>query len=123
MTPEEHLAESMDSAQTANRLYEEGRPLQGAEMTWCSVKHAINAVGARRGLSYGTFRQKRQIVSLLVAEGYEELLEDLASARRLHVDSDHGFLDAEQILQHRRKADSLCRALWAIFADAGSRGT
>ena len=117
MTAEEHIAESRDSAQTAERLYQENRPLQGAEITWCSVKHAINAIGVQRGLGYENYQQKKWIVrSLQREEGHLDLEDQLGQARRLHVDSDHGLLDARQIAEARAVTAVLMERLLAIAA-------
>lgn len=115
MTAEEHIAESRDSAQTAERLYRENRPLQGAEITWCSVKHAINAIGIQRGLRYHSYQQKKGIVrSLQREEGHTGLELQLGQARLLHVDSDHGLLDAQQVADARAVTAVLTERLLAI---------
>ena len=115
MTPEEHIAESRDSARTAERLYQENRPLQGAEITWCSVKHAINAIGVQRGLRYDSYQQKKQIVRALQREeGHTGLDLQLSQARRLHADSDHGRLDAQQIAEARSVTALLLNRLLSI---------
>ena len=114
MTPEEHIAESKDSILTAERLYHENRPLQGAEIMWCSVKHAINAVGVRRGWRYGTYGQKRGIIIRLEAEGHSDLLDLLSAARRLHTDSDHGVLRVQEIAAHRSASVTLVERLLSI---------
>lgn len=120
MTSEEHLAESRDAALTAGRLYGEGRSLQGAEITWCSVKHAINAIGLQRGWRYNSYRQKRDIVIWLEREeGYADLGLQLTYSRRLHVDSDHGLMDAQQVSEARQITSILTRRLWEIAAPAG----
>lgn len=117
MTSEEHIAESRDSAQTAERLYRENRPLQGAEITWRSVKHAINAIGVQRGLRYHSYQQKKWIVRLLQREeGHLDLEDQLGQARRLHVDSDHGLLDAQQVAEARAVTAVLVERLLAIAA-------
>ena len=119
MTPEEHIVESRDAARTAERLYGENRPLQGAEITWCSVKHAINAIGAQRGLRYDIYQQKKQIVRSLQREGGHTGLElQLVQARRLHADSDRGFMDAQQVAEARAVTAVLTERLLAI-AEAG----
>ena len=114
MTPEEHIAESRDSANTAARLYNEGRPLQGAEITWCSVKHAINAIGVQKGMRFGTFRQKEGIVKVLEESGYGNLEYFLRLTRRLHTDSDHGYLNRDQIAQCREASTLLPQILLGI---------
>ena len=114
MTPEEHIAESRDSATTAVRLYDEGRPLQGAEITWCSVKHAINAIGVQRGMRYGTYRQKEGIVRVLEESGHGNLEYFLRLTRRLHTDSDHGYLSRDQIAQCREASALLTQILLGI---------
>ncbi len=115
MTAEEHIAESRDSARTAERLYRENRPLQGAEITWCSVKHAINAIGIQRGLRYHSYQQKKWIVrSLQREEGHTGLELQLGQARLLHVDSDHGLLDAQQVADARAVTAVLTERLLAI---------
>ncbi len=114
MTPEEHIAESRDSALTAECLYRKNRPLQGAEITWCSVKHAINAIGVQRGLKHGAYRQKLQIVKLLENEGYADLQDPLDLARRLHVNSDQGFLKPQEIVEYREASATLTERLLAI---------
>ena len=114
MTPEEHIAESLDSALTAERLYNENRPLQGAEITWCSVKHAINAIGVRRGWRYGTFGQKIRVIERLEREGHDDLNSLLDLARRLHTDSDHGYLNGWEIEEYRRASAYLVKRLLEI---------
>ena len=114
MTPEEHIAESVDSALTAERLFSENKPLQGAEIIWCSVKHAINAIGVQRGWGYGSYRQKKNIVKWLEDEGHGDLLNPLGTARRLHVHSDSGFLSTRQISEHREEVALLLERLLAI---------
>ena len=115
MTPEEHIAEARDAALTAERLYGENRPLQGAEITWCSVKHAINAIGVQRGLRYNSYQQKKQIVrSLQREEGHTGLEPQLGKARLLHADSDHGLLDAQQIAEARAITALLLNRLLSI---------
>ncbi len=115
MTAEEHIAESLDSTQTAERLYRENRPLQGAEITWCSVKHAINAIGLQRGLRYDSYQLKKRIVRLLQREeGHLDLEEQLGQARRLHVDSDHGLLNAQQVAEARAVTAVLTERLLTI---------
>ena len=115
MTPEEHIAEARDAALTAERLYGENRPLQGAEITWCSVKHAINAIGVQRGLRYDSYQQKKQIVRALQREeGHTGLDLQLSQARRLHADSDHGLLDARQIAEARSVTALLLNRLLSI---------
>ena len=124
MTLEEHIAESRDSEITAARLYSEGRPLQGAEITWCSVKHAINAIGIQRGLRFGTYRQKERIVEILEESGHGNLVDFLRLTRRLHTDSDHGYLDADQIAECREASARLTRRLLEIAESHGdSRAT
>ena len=116
MTPQEHIAESIDSMATAERLYQENRPLQGAELTWCSVKHAINAIGLLRGWRYGTYGHKQDVIARLGAEGHRNLRELLFAARRLHTDSDHGVLTAPEVAAFRRDAAALVEQLLAIAA-------
>ena len=118
MTPEEHIAESRDSAQTAERLFEEGRPLQGAEIVWCSVKHAINAIGLQQGWLYDTYRQKKSIVKRLESEDQHNLLDLLAAARRLHIDSDHGILNTQEVKEYRDSAAVLTEQLLTIAAQS-----
>ena len=117
MTPEEHIAESLDSALTAERLYNENRPLQGAEITWCSVKHAINAIGMMRGWRYGTYGQKARVIGSLESEGHAGLYDLLDLARRLHTDSDHGYLSAREIEEYRRASAVLTERLLEIARD------
>ena len=114
MTPEEHIAESLDSALTAERLYNENRPLQGAEITWCSVKHAINAIGLVRGWEYGSYGQKKRVIMRLESEGHGDLNRLLNLARRLHTDSDHGYLCAQQIEEYRGASARLADRLLEI---------
>ena len=111
MTPEEHALESRDSLQTAERLYNEGRPLQGAEIIWCAVKHAINGVGLQRGWRFSTYGQKLNVIRNLEAEGQQDLLHLLAFARRLHTDSDHGYLGPESIEEYRQASYLLTERL------------
>ena len=119
LTVAEHIAEARDSALTAERLYGENRPLQGAEITWCSVKHAINAIGLAQGRRYDSYRQKKSIVTWLERqEGYADLGRQLDYARRLHVDSDHGRLDAQQIAEARSITALLLNRLLSI-AESG----
>ena len=101
---------------TADRLYRENRPLQGAEITWCSVKHAINAIGARRGWRYGTYGRKQEVIARLEGEGHSDLRNLLLAARRLHTDSDHGVLTAPEVAVLRRDAVALVDRLLAIVA-------
>ena len=117
LTPEQHIAESRDAALTAERLFEEGRPLQGAEITWCSVKHAINAIGLQRGFKYDSYRQKKDVVVRLEREErHTGLAAQLAYARRLHVDSDHGLMDVQQIAEARSITATLLERLLTIAA-------
>ena len=119
LTVEEHIAEARDAALTAERLFSENRPLQGAEITWCSVKHAINAIGLRQGRRYDSYRQKKDIVIWLERqEGYAGLENQLNQARRLHADSDHGFMDAQQVAEARAVTAVLMERLLAV-AEAG----
>ena len=114
MTPEEHTRESRDSIETAERLYYEGRPLQGAEITWCSVKHAINAIGMQRDWRFSTYGQKLSVIKRLESEGHEGLQQLLAFARRLHTDSDHGYLTPEEIEEYRQASLLLTQRLLQI---------
>ena len=114
MTAEEHIAESLDSAQTAERLYNENRPLQAAEIVWCSVKHAINAIAVRRGWRYGSYGQKKVVIERLESEGFVGLYRLLNLARRLHTDSDHGYLSLQQIEEYRRASALLNERLLEI---------
>ena len=115
LTVAQHIAEARDAALTAERLYGENRPLQGAEITWCSVKHAINAIGLAQGWRYGSYRQKKSIVTWLERqEGYTDLVWQLDYARRLHVDSDQGLLDARQIAEARSITAILLNRLLAV---------
>ena len=115
LTVAEHIAEARDSALTAERLYGENRPLQGAEITWCSVKHAINAIGLAQGRRYGSYRQKKDIVIWLERqEGYADLVRQLDYARILHVDSDRGLLDRHQIAEARAITALLLNRLLSI---------
>ena len=106
--------ESRDSLRTAERLYSEGRPLQGAEITWCSVKHAINAIGVQRGWRFSTYGQKLSVIKYLEAEGHQSLLQLLAFARRLHTDSDHGYLGPREIEEYRQASFQLTESLLLI---------
>ncbi len=117
MTPEEHILESHDSLLTAERLYREGRPLQGAEIIWCSVKHTINAIGMRRGWRFGTYGQKVSVIRSLEMDGHQGLQQLLAFARRLHTDSDHGVLNVEEIEEYRSASIILMERLLRIAAE------
>ena len=115
MTAQEHCAEARDSAQTADRLFNENRPLQAAEIVWCSVKHAINAVAMRRGWRHSTFGQKKQVVERLEAEGYTDAMDLLRTARRLHIHSDNGILlDDAAISQSRGDIAGFTQRLLAM---------
>lgn len=115
LTVAQHIAEARDAALTAERLYGENRPLQGAEITWCSVKHAINAIGLAQGRRYDSYRQKKAIVVWLERqEGYADLGRQLYYARLLHIDSDHGLLDAGQIAEARAITAILLNRLLSV---------
>ena len=115
MTAQEHCAEARDSAQTADRLFHENRPLQAAEIVWCSVKHAINAVGVVRGWRHSTYGQKKQVIDQLEAEGYAGTKRLLSTARRLHIHSDNGILlDAAGVIHARHESATLIERLLAI---------
>ena len=115
MTAQEHCAEARDSAQTAERLFHENRPLQAAEIVWCSVKHAINAVAMRRGWRHSTYGQKKQVIDRLEAEGYAGTARLLSNARRLHIHSDSGLLlDAAGVTHSRHESATLVERLLAI---------
>jgi hypothetical protein len=88
--------------------------MQGAEITWCSVKHAINAIGVQRGWSFGTYGQKLRVIKYLEAEGHQDLLQLLAFARRLHTDSDHGYLGTDAIEEYRQASFQLTERLLQI---------
>jgi hypothetical protein len=81
MTPEEHILESRDSALTADRLFSENKELQGAEITWCSIKHAVNAIGVQRGWKHSTYGQKREVIRRLEQAGHNNLMPGFADAR------------------------------------------
>ncbi len=119
MTVEEHIAESRDSALTADRLYNEGRGLQGAEIIWCSVKHAINAIAVQRGWRHATYGQKRSVVRGLENEGNQDLADELERARLLHVHSDNGFLSDHTVAELRAGAARLTQRLLAMAAPNG----
>ena len=115
MTAQEHCAEARDSAQTADRLFHENRPLQAAEIVWCSVKHAINAVGVLRGWRHSTYGQKKQVIERLETEGYAGTAQLLRTARRLHIHSDSGtLLNAAGVIHARHESATLIERLLAI---------
>lgn len=115
MTAQEHCAEARDAAQTADRLFRENRPLQAAEIVWCSVKHAINAIAMLRGWRHSTFGQKKQVIERLEAEGYTDVTRLLRTARRLHIHSDSGILlDADGVIQSRHESAILVERLLLI---------
>lgn len=115
MTAQEHCAEARDAAQTADRLFSENRPLQAAEIVWCSVKHAINAIAVLRGWRHSTFGHKKQVIERLEAEGYSDAERLLRTARRLHIHSDNGaLLDAAGVIQARRESAILIERLLSI---------
>lgn len=115
MTAQEHCAEARDSAQTAERLFHENRPLQAAEIVWCSVKHAINAVAMRRGWRHSTYGQKKQVIERLEAEGFVDADRLLRNARRLHIHSDSGLLlDAAGVAYSRHESATLIERLLAM---------
>ena len=115
MTAQEHCAEARDSAQTADRLFHENRPLQAAEIVWCSVKHAINAVAMRRGWRHSTYGQKKQVIARLETEGYAGAMDLLSTARRLHIHSDSGLLlGTAGVIQARHESATLIERLLAI---------
>lgn len=116
MNREDHIAEARDSAQTAERLFGEGRDLQAMEIVWCSVKHAVNAVAVLRGWRHATYGHKKGVVERLEKdEGHTDFIEMLAAARRLHVHSDSGAtLDAAGVIQARQESAVLVERLLAI---------
>ena len=115
MTAQEHCAEARDSAQTADRLFNENRPLQAAEIAWCSVKHAINAVAILRGWRHSTYGHKKQVIERLEAEGYADAMDLLSTARRLHIHSDNGILlNDAAISQSRSDIAGFTQRLLAI---------
>lgn len=119
MMPEEHIAEARDSALTADRLFQEDKHLQGAEITWCSVKHAINAIAVQRGWKFNTYAQKRLIVAQIELTGYDDLLEQLEIVRMLHVYSDTGVMRRYTISDARTAAAVLSQRLLAIAESGG----
>ena len=116
MNREEHIAEALDSAQTAERLFGEGRDLQAMEIVWCSVKHAVNAVAVLRGWRHATYGHKKGVVERLERdEGHSDLIRLLGTARRLHVHSDNGTaLDGAGIIQSRQESAALVERLLII---------
>ena len=114
LTPEEHIAESKDAALTADRLFNENRPLQGAEMIWCSVKHAINAIAVQRGWRFSNYGQKKEVVRQMEMSGYPDLLKLLSNTQRLHAHSDSGFLETGDVEESRELAAVLRVRLIAI---------
>lgn len=118
LTPEEHIAESKDAALTADRLFDESRLLQGAEMTWCSVKHAINAIAVRRGWRFSNYGQKKEVVRQMEIAGHRDLLKQLSSTQRLHAHSDSRFLEIGDVEESREIAAILRERLIAIVESA-----
>ena len=116
MNREDHIAESRDSAQTAERLFGEGRDLQAMEIVWCSVKHAVNAVAVLRGWRHATYGHKKGVVQRLEKdEGHTNFIRMLAIARNLHIHSDNGMLlDAAAVIESRRQSAALVERLLAI---------
>lgn len=115
MTAQEHCAEARDAAQTADRLFRENRPLQAAEIVWCSVKHAINAIAMLRGWRHSTYGHKKQVIERLEAEGYTDAMRSLRIARRLHIHSDNGILlDDAAISQSRGEIAGFTQRLLSI---------
>ena len=115
MTAQEHCAEARDAAQTADQLFRENRPLQAAEIVWCSVKHAINAIAVLRGWRHSTYGHKKHVVERLEAEGYSEAKYLLSTARRLHIHSDSGvLLDDAAISQSRGEIAGFTQRLLSI---------
>lgn len=115
MTAQEHCAEARDAAQTADRLFNEDRPLQAAEIVWCSVKHAINAVAVLRSWRHSTYGHKKQVIERLAAEGYSDATYLLNTARRLHIHSDNGILlDDAAIRQSRGEIAGFTQRLLSI---------
>lgn len=116
LTRDEHIAEARDSAQTAARLFSEGRDLQAMEIVWCSVKHAVNAVAIRRGWRHSTYGQKKSVIERLERdEGHADFIRLLAIARRLHIHSDNSaLLDADGVIQSRHESAILVERLLSI---------
>lgn len=112
----DHIAEARDSAQTAERLFSEGRDLQAMEIVWCSVKHAVNAVAVLRGWRHATYGHKKGVIERLEKdEGHPDLIRLLAIARNLHIHSDNGaLLDAAGVTQSRRESATLVERLLSI---------
>ena len=119
LTPEEHIAESRDAALTADRLFDEGRPLQGAELIWCSVKHAINAIAVQRGWRFSNYGQKKEVVRQIETAGHPDLLKQLSSTQRLHAHSDSRFLEMSDVDESRELAAVLRERLLTI-AESGT---
>ena len=83
-------------------------------MTWCSVKHAINAIAVKRGWRFSNYGQKKEVVRQMEAAGHPDLLKQLSSTQRLHAHSDNRFLEIGDVEESRELAAALQERLIAI---------